>query len=397
MTGRAAGLLLAAVFSVGCCFPVPPGAAAVEPAPKPLESPLGQVSSAPAARTAPTFLLGRSVNIETWVRWNHDISSWDDYMSDSAIAQLAVLGFGTVRLAVFPQYMMRHSGHVRMGHWAYVAHAVDRFNQAGLGVVVDLHTEALVRTRFIKHARYRARYIGFVGRVAALIAHWDPQMVALSPMQEPNDPQGRWSAWQRMLHDSARAGAPATTLVATGDDYGSVRGLLETGYIDDPNLIWDVHLYDPFTFTHQGAPFMGYPYRAFRRVPFPSTPHNVGPSIRKSQAAAPERWDARVRAELRQYGGERWRRRTIDHRVRQMVDWSDQHGGATDWIGEFGADSQAPPPAAYRWWRVTRSAAEGAGIHWSAWFWWDYANLHGGGQYDPELAQALGLGPAAPG
>jgi len=346
----------------------------------------------PPTRAAPAFVLGRAVNVESWFRWNDEVSTWEHFLADADIQRLADLGFGTVRLAVFPQYFMRRHGGVRAGLWGYVDRAVDRFNRAGLSVVVDLHTEQEVRSRFTTSAAYRGHYVRFVGGIAALVARHDPRMVALSPMQEPDDPRGRWNQWQRLLHGAARSAAPATTLVATGDDYGSIDGLLhDTDYIDDPNLIWDVHVYDPFTFTHQGVPFMGYPYRAFRKVPFPSTPGNVGPSIRKSEAAAPSRWDDRVRADLRQYGSERWRRSVFEQRMRQLVRWSGEHGGAAVWIGEFGVGSDAPRAAAYHWWRVVRSEAEQAGIGWSAWFWWDYAHLYGDDGYDPGLARALGL------
>jgi endoglucanase len=388
MTGRAAGFISASLCAIGCCVPVPPAAAAPDDAPMTVRA-AGPAVPAPAG---PTFGLGRSVNIESWFRWNDDISTWDQFMSDAAIQRLADLGFGTVRLAVSPRYLMKHHGGVRMARWGYVDRAVARFNRAGLTVVVDLHTEDPLRTRYAEQAGFRSRYTAFVGSIAALVGRHDPCTVALSPLQEPYDPRGRWSGWQRVLHAAARSAAPATTLVATGDDYGSIRGLLDTDYIDDPNLIWDVHLYDPFTFTHQGVPFMGYPFRAFRRVPFPSTPRNVRPSIRESEAVAPDQWKERVRADLRRYGSERWRRKTFEHSLHRLVRWSGQHDGATVWIGEFGAGTDAPRGAAYHWWRVARSEAERAGVRWSAWFWWDYAHVYGGGDYDRGLARALGLG-----
>lgn len=378
MRARVAGLISIMVLLVA---PVP-GVRAAPP----------QGPGLPAA-SGPAFVLRRAVNIETWFRWNTDVAGWDDYMSDGDIGRLRRQGFGSVRLSLFPQYFLAGDGSVRMGRWGHVDLAIDRLRAAGLTVVVDLHSEGQVWGPFHTDADYRARYIDFVGNVAALVADRDPRGVALSLFNEPHGVGDQWNTWQRQLYDAARAAAPDTTLVLTSAGWGSVSALLNgTTVIDDPNLIWDVHIYDPFAFTHAGAPFVGYPERAFRRVPYPSTPTNVVPAIRASCAVAPAQWHRRIRRELQWYGEQRWRRARYARLLDRLADWSADHQGATLWIGEFGVNNRVRRRPAYRWWRHVRSEAEERGIAWATWFWWDWANRYGQGPLgDQRLAAALGL------
>jgi endoglucanase len=341
--------------------------------------------------TAPTLHLGPAVNIEGWFRWNKDTSTWDDYMTVADVQELVDLGFESVRLALFPQYFMEDDGSVDLGRWEFVDAAVDRLTAAGLSVVVDLHSEVQVMRPFLKDSRYRAHYATFVGQVAALVSPRDPAVVGLSLFNEPHDTGSHWNRWQRRLYDAARAGAPATTLVLTGDDWGSAKGLIKhTTYIEDPNLVWDVHIYDPFAFTHQGASWVGGVEQWLRKVPYPSTPKNVRSAVTKSLKAAPDALDDQVRDELSWYGHQRWNAKRVARVMKKLARWSTAHQDARVWIGEFGVINSAPRPSAYRWWSDMRTAADAAGISWSTWFWWDWAQKYGGASgYDAGLARAL--------
>src|SRR4051794_16585037 len=103
MSRRTAGIV-SAVCLCGLCFPHSPAVAA--PTPARAAARLLDTATTAHQPSAPTFELYRSVNIETWFRLNQDISTWGGYLSDAAMGQLAALGFGTVRLAVSPQYFM---------------------------------------------------------------------------------------------------------------------------------------------------------------------------------------------------------------------------------------------------------------------------------------------------
>lgn len=353
----------------------------------------GSETPAPRAHRVIAFdLRATALNIELWFRYHTDPSTWDDYLSDRDIALLVEQGFGSVRLCLFPEYFLGRDGALRTGRWAHVDRALDRLIAAGLTVVVDLHSETKAWGAFSTDPDYRVRYTQMAAEIAVRLSARDPSTVALSLMNEPHDDHGRWDGWQQALHGAVRAAAPGLTLVLTGAQWGSLGGLRHAAYIADPNVIWDVHLYEPFQLTHAGAPWVDYPERAFRNVPFPSSPRRVRQAIRTSVAAAPPEWKRQVRRELAWYGHQRWNGAKVDAMVAEVQAWSAGHDNAAVWIGEFGVNNTSRREPAYRWWRALRMGAESRSIPWATWFWWDWKDRYGAhGRGDPGLADALGL------
>jgi endoglucanase len=104
-----------------------------------------------------------------------------------------------------------------------------------------------------------ARYTGFLTRLATLLQAVPGTTTARELMNEPQpectlETGTDWTVRQRELHARLRAAAPDLTLVITGGCWSGIDGL-ETldmaGY--DANTLVDIHYYEPFAFTHQGA------------------------------------------------------------------------------------------------------------------------------------------------
>ena len=80
---------------------------------------------------------------------------------------------------------------------------------------------------------------------------------------------------QSELLRTARLAAPNLTLVATGACGGMIAGLesVDPAVIADPNVLYTFHFYEPYVFSHQGAPWMsGEPiYRYLNAVPWPAS------------------------------------------------------------------------------------------------------------------------------
>ncbi len=72
---------------------------------------------------------------------------------------------------------------------------------------------------------------------------------------------------------TARAAAPQLTLVASGACGSMIAGLeaLDPARLGDANLIYTFHFYEPYVFSHQGAPWMTSEpmYRYLNAVPWP--------------------------------------------------------------------------------------------------------------------------------
>ncbi|HWW77828.1 MAG TPA: cellulase family glycosylhydrolase, partial [Pyrinomonadaceae bacterium] len=206
------------------------------------------------------------------------------------------------------------------------------------------------------------------------------------PMVE--DPY-RWMGIQARLAAAIREGAPRHTIVATGPRWSAVDQLLLIEPVADRNVVYNFHLYEPHTFTHQGATW-GADYWPFvKGVTYPSSPELVAPLL-------PPITNDAARGALRQYGEERWDAARVERMVAEAAEWALARGVPLT-CNEFGVyRAYAPADARLRWIADVRAALEKHRVGWSM---WDYAGGFGvavrkeGGraELDPETAAALGL------
>lgn len=89
-------------------------------------------------------------------------------------------------------------------------------------------------------------------------------------LHEPNTMlPSDWEAIQAKVVDSIRAYDTKHTIIVTGAAWGGISGLKLLKKLEDPNLIYSFHFYDPFLFTHQGASWANPPMVDLANVPFP--------------------------------------------------------------------------------------------------------------------------------
>jgi len=169
-----------------------------------------------------------------------------------------------------------------------------------------------------------------------------------------------WPPVQERLAAAIRRGAPRNTIIATGEQWGGIEGLLALAPLADRNVVYSFHWYEPFTFTHQGADWAGEIPKLLAGIPYPSSPVAVAASV---SALA----DPRAKKEVTAYGGDRWDRRRIEAGLRPAAEWGKKHGVPV-FCGEFGVYRKVAPPADRATWITdVRSTIEGLGIGWSMW------------------------------
>lgn len=237
---------------------------------------------------------------------------------------------------------------------------VDRAVQAaldlGLGVVLDLHHAAEVMADPVgQQARFRSIWAQVGKRHAGR-----PASVAFELLNEPRSPitAAQWNGLLRDGLQAVRESNPTRRVVIGPSGMSTVAGLPALRLPDDPHVVATVHYYEPFRFTHQGAPWE-----------------------RRSEQWLGTTWGSAAdvtaaRADLA-----------------EAAAWAEQRRVPL-LVGEFGAYERADLDARVRWTRTVRREADRHGM---AWCYWDFGSDFGlfdraNGRWCQPLLDAL-LGP----
>ena len=343
--------------------------------------------AAPALAQPPQVLLAhlhRGVSITGWFRFpaSRDPAALARWMPDSAMAGLRRAGFDFVRLAIDPA--VAETAAVRDVATA----AICRLRKHDLAVVVDAHP---VDWHLETDPRDRDRLRAFWRAFAPTLRRCDPQLIVPEVLNEPvfpNDPAG-WAALQHTLLTDLREALPDSTILLTGQDWGSIRGLLALTPEADTNVLYSFHFYDPPELTSLAAYRPDLNRADLARLPFPVI----------SPAACPLASDGATADTMHYYCAMAWNGAAIEQRIAAAADWAKQHH-ATLLAGEFGAVQALNSPARSAWLRTVRQSLEHAGIAWAL---WGYDDIMGFGIprpppatpiLDPNVLVALGLPPS---
>lgn len=367
---------------------------------------LAATSSTPARRPEPGVSatrcarLARGINLPRWF-WlgSSDLNTVATYLTNTDFALIHSLDLTHVRVPIDLEFLFDPTSPdlLNAERLAVFDQALAQILSHNLAVVVDLHstaphdaTSAIFSGRLEENPAFVDTFIQFWSSLAAHLSPTDPDRVFLEPMNEPvffSDPS-RWPPIQKKLLPAIRASAPQHTLLATGALWSSVSTLVALEPLDDPNIIYNFHFYEPHTFTHQGAGWGPALAVDLRSVPYPVTPTGIEQAL----ALAPHD-DARRTIET--YQREGWNKAKLDEMIGQAAAWGRQHGVRLT-CNEFGAYKPYTVPAdRAQWIRDVRTLLEQYQIGWAM---WDYDDSFGlverqNGQItvDETIAGALGL------
>src|SRR4051812_35435412 len=239
--------------------------------------------------------LRRGMNLWPWFALTREFPTprtdydWPPFQADRAVpargdlAALRSAGIDFVRLPIDPGPLLSFTGAQRERLFQDVLDAVSLANEEALTAVVNLHpndaTHHWNASNLVSDvaAPLFTRYLGLVRDIATRLARLDPARIALEPLNEPPQRCGAadWSVMQSELLRTSRLAAPNLTLIATGACGGMIAGL-EAGdpaVMADPKVVCTFHFYEPYVFSHQGAPWMGGEpmYRYLNTVPWPAS------------------------------------------------------------------------------------------------------------------------------
>jgi hypothetical protein len=188
--------------------------------------------------------------------------------------------------------------------------------------------------------------------------------------------------------DTIRENAPNHTILLSGPQWSNPGQLhfFDPATIDDTNVIYNMHFYEPFYFTHQGADWVGsQEIEDMRHVPYPSTPERIS-------AILDDQSNPASRPLLVQYGNERWGPDKLAQVLDAGIDWARANDVAV-MVTEFGVlRTWSDPIDRARWYRDVRLHLESEGVPWMIWsdlngFGFDFET----GSYETRILIALGL------
>jgi hypothetical protein len=389
-----------------------------------------------ASTDAPVIRLRRGMNLWPWFSLTREFPApsteydWPSYQPDRPIptrddlSALRRAGIDFVRLPVDPGPLLAFAGDRRRRLFADVIAAIELVLMHDFSIVVNLHPNSA--THYWNPARLVGdvsaplftRYLRLVDDMAAQLARFDPARVAFEPLNEPPQRCGAadWTIMQGELLRAARRAAPSLTLVVTGACGSMIAGLepLNPSSLGDSNTLYAFHFYEPYLFSHQGAPWMTSEpmYRYLTAVPWPSSAGSreqtraaVAARLaadRATPVAEKRAIAATIERVLNEYFAALPDRRFIERHFARVTAWADHHRIDRNRVllGEFGAlrtDERyvaASAPDRARYIADVRETCEAAGMPWAFWNFFNGMGLttdDATREFDPAITAALGL------
>jgi endoglucanase len=312
---------------------------------------------------ATPVVLSRGMNITGWFRFpaSRQPAALAGYMSDQALSDLRSTGFDFVRLAVDPDVVASTADRTLL------TNAIRHIQRHGLAVIVSPHPHGW---RLETGQADRDRLRDFWRGLAPALRPLDPARTVLEVLNEPvfpGDPDG-WGALQHQMLGEIRKILPRQTVVLTGQDWGSIEGLLALQPEPDDAVLYSFHFYDPAELTSLAAYRPNLDRTALARLPFPA-------ADRASCDTTADTAEDRDTGDLmRYYCALGWDRARLDAAIGRASNWARLHR-VTLLAGEFGASARLNAPARLAWLQTVRESLQAHDIGWALWGYDDVMGL----------------------
>ncbi|OWK36038.1 glycoside hydrolase family 5 protein [Fimbriiglobus ruber] len=308
-----------------------------------LTAALAPAADPPADVCATNKRLGRGVNFGNALEAPKE-GEWGVKLKAEYFKAIKAAGFDSVRL---PIKWSAHAGAtvpytIDPTFAARIDWAIDQATANDLNIVVNLHHYSELDSDPDGHA---ARAVALWEQIAARYKD-RPANVYFELDNEPHEKltEAKWNAILPKLLAAVRATNPTRPVIVGPGQWNGIWALEKLTLPKDDHLIVTVHFYDPFEFTHQGAPW----------------------------AAGADKWKGR------KWTGSAAETAAITKKFDAAAAWGKAHNRPI-YLGEFGAYEVADTTSRAAWTRAIRTEAEKRGFSWA---YWEFAA--GFGVYDPK-------------
>jgi endoglucanase len=311
----------------------------------------------------PKDLLGKlttGVNITRWFCYlggGDQDAHFANYLQDADYKNFAKLGVKFVRLCISPD--MIYNGGKPSDKLSKIDAGLDHLFRHHLTVIWDLHDNG--QLGLDKPGQDNSGLVSFWSAIATHYKGSHYSDLVFEVVNEPvfvHNPED-WYPLQAKAVAAIRDQDPNRTIMVSPTYWSSIDTLQKMPVLAEKNLIYTVHCYDPFYFTHQGAEWIDEIPKNLNEMPFPSSPELVA-EIRSKN-------DPKYSATLNDYGNKHYDAAFLLSRLKQATDWGAEHH-VPILLGEFGAYPKvSPPESRARWFDGMKSAISNLKLPNSIW------------------------------
>ena len=231
-------------------------------------------------KTFEGFMTG--VNLGGWISQFRSLSKehFDTFIVEDDIKQIASWGMDHVRLPI--DYMVIEDDKEPFVYkeegFAYVDQCIKWCEKYNLNIILDLHRAAgysfnsLSDNKLFEDEVLQKRYVSLWQAFARRYKEYGNNLVfeLLNEIVEPNS--DRWNKLSRRAVEAIREVDVDRTIIIGGNHYNSVNTLNELEVIEDDNLVYTFHFYEPHILSHQKASWEPLLKDLEFDVPYPSGP-----------------------------------------------------------------------------------------------------------------------------
>ena len=247
-------------------------------------------------------------------------------------------------------------------------------------VSIDLHAGHLAEPYLLRGPAEAQAFLSAIWRrMAPAVRVFDTDKVAVELLNEPPTDQSTWRTVAAGLVADIRQWLPGRTIVvgpAGPQRHEDLAGMEPFG---DNNIVYAVHYYDPFLFTHQGANWGGPddPLQYIGGLPFPA---KIGDeAVQASITSLRRQGRGAIADEVERAFDQPWSAEGMASAFGMMAEWSERFDRPVV-VNEFGALTfTAPRDSRLAWLAAASRQAE---AHCIGWTHWDFQD--GFGLIDPD-------------
>lgn len=282
-------------------------------------------------------------------------TSWGVTMKTAYFPAIKKAGFNAVRIPVrFSDYAKDNPNYqLDPAFMKKLDGDIDDALQQHLTVILDFHH---FNELMEDPPRYHQCFLSIWNQLAHRYQN-QPDQLMFEILNEPTD-RLSGELWNRYMADAVsviRKTNPNRTLIVGPDHFYALDRLKELRLPKDRHLIVSFHYYEPNTFTFQSNPYLG--FTQARDVTWQGTPQET---------------------------------RRIHQQFTKVRRWAERHHVPV-YLGEFGANKDAPDDSRLRWTAAVRREAEKEGFSWGYWELASWFGIYNSktGEWDKPMLQAL--------